>query len=217
MNIKTLLIALLSSLLYSASGQSNDPDGNYKRDVGFNTVFILQGVFNSNSTPFSLMYKKYTSDNRALRFGTSININLNRDNPSNNSTSNYSKTSYASISAAFGKEFQKLITTKWTWYYGGDLIPSFYSDEYLNYQNGNKYSENKTKSYGLSVRPFLGIRFALNPRLYLSAEANLSLGYTKGKVFQKYFDPENIVIDNDNTNYSVTASPASGIFIFYRF
>jgi hypothetical protein len=213
MNIKTLLTALLSSLLYPAFAQDSDPEENYKRDVGFNTAFILQGVFNSNSTPFSLMYKKYTSENRALRFGASINLNLNR---SNDSTSNSNQISSAALSLSLGKEFQKLITTKWVWYYGGDLIPSFSNYQSLSYQNGKKYYENKYTSYGINARPFVGIRFAINPRLYLSAEADLSLGYTKSKISQKFFSPENIV-DSENDNYSFRASPASGIFIFYRF
>jgi hypothetical protein len=215
MNIKILLLTLLNTLIISAFAQDNKSVDDYKRDVGFNTAFILQGVFNSNSTPFSLMYKKYTTRKQVWRFGTNLNVSINRDNYIN-STSFNPNNSFVYVSVSLGKEFQKRITTKWVWYYGGDLIPSFANNESTSYQNDNLFYQSNYKSYGISARPFLGIRFDINPRLYLSAEANLSLGYSKSKSRQEYFNPDNIVEGSTN-NYSLRASPASGLFLFYRF
>ena len=124
-------------------------------------------MFNSNQTPFSLMYKKYTSENRAIRLGASINTNWNKAHPSDSSYFNFTNVSnsYADVSLVIGKEIQKSISPKWIWYYGADLVPAFYLTKSTNYQSGIKLSENSYTSLGLSARPFLGIRFAINQRL----------------------------------------------------
>jgi hypothetical protein len=41
----------------------------YSRDIGFNTTFIFEGIFNSETTSFTLMYKKYVFESKSNRFG----------------------------------------------------------------------------------------------------------------------------------------------------
>lgn len=214
---QVLLIALLSAATFGFA-QTEQSEKTYKNDIGFNTVFILNGVFNSSQTPFSLMYKKYTSEKKALRIGTSINVDWNNPDISSgysNTTSYY--TSYANVSIMLGKEFQNSISSKWVWYYGADLVPSFTLTKSSVYYGVAKNQESDAKMYGLSVRPFLGIRFAINHRLYLSAEANLSAGYKRFVENQKYFNPDATDGHRSGDNIFFTMNPASGLFLYYRF
>jgi len=219
MKINYLILVASFCVATIAKAQTDPEKKSYKNDIGFNTVFILQGVFNSNQTPFSLMYKKYTSENSAIRFGASINANWNKARVNDTLYSNTinNTTSFANVSLAIGKEFQRPINTKWIWYFGGDLVPSFWTNKNVNYQSGIKSYEYSYKSYGLSARPFLGIRFAINDRLYLSAEANVSLGYNRNSTKQRFFNPNQQEGNTTIDNFAFSMSPASGLFLYYRF
>lgn len=188
----------------------------FRRDIGFNTTFILQGILQSGQTPFSLMFKKYTAENRAIRIGADVFFNLDNTDAYVGSTY-YFNTSAASLYLTIGKEFQKPIDKRWTWYYGGDVVPFFAMNNQDYYQGGNLSSETESNSAGVSLRPFLGIRFNLNPRLYLSAEANLGLQYAYRKNYIQYTGNAEPAVDNSNNNISFTMNPASGLFLYYRF
>ena len=161
------------------------------------------------------MYKHYTAENRAIRFGIDGVLNLN-NTTANSGSSFYNNSSYASFHFVVGKEFQKPIDKRWTWYYGGDIVPFFSFFNQDNFQNGSLSSNSESNSYGLGLRPFLGIRFNISPRLYLSAEANMLLQYAREKNYQKY-EGSDPYTDNMNNNISFSLSPATGLFLYYRF
>ena len=215
------LLVLSSLLLFCitfvfAQEQVNEAEKSLQHDIGFNTIFILQGIFQSNQTPFSLMYKKYISEKQAIRFGIDAFFNL--DNTSTfPGSSTYFNSSAASLSIAIGKEFQKPIDKRWTWYLGSDLVPFFSFNNQDMFQSGSLYSESESSSIGMSVRPFLGIRFNINPRLYLSAEANVGLQYSYTKNYINYIDNSEPYADTNGNNISLSMNPASGLFLYYRF
>lgn len=210
--ITTLAILMLSGILGFAQ-ENIQPS--YSRDIGFNTTFIFEGIFNSGSTPFTLMYKKYVSENKANRFGMDLSFALN-DTDSQGSLS-YGETSHATLRLNFGREIQRAITTKWVWFYGGDLVPfySFYDNE--NFQNDLLYSNDESSSLGLTLRPFLAIRFNITPRLYLSAEASLNLSYTLTEQLQEFPQANEVRRDTKMSNIAFNARAANGLFLFYRF
>ena len=205
----------------------------YRSDIGFNTNFVFSGIFNSggNGNPFDLMLKKQKTANTALRFGTSIY--LNNFNDLNYYNQNYSQYSNYNFSISLGKEFQKQINKHWIFYYGVDIAPFilFTQVEYYfkesNTPNLGYYLQNlnSTNIYGLKVIPFLGIRFNINERLYVATQANLFLSLNKKSVSQKSIDNSNSspgnynYYSNQKSFYESTVSitPASGIFFFYRF
>lgn len=169
--MKTKRVTLVSFVIlisFSCIAQEGEPT--YTKDVGFNTTFFLQGIFSSESTPFSLMYKKYISANKANRFGVDFFFNLN-DQDSNQGSASYSEYSNASIHLNFGREIQNPINLKWTWYYGGDLIPFYEFSNRDDFQNREIYFTYKTSGFGVTLRPFLAIRYNIDPRLYISASA----------------------------------------------
>ena len=89
--LTSFLFVLPAAYLFA---QDVETPPSFQKDIGFNTTFILQGIFNSGQTPFSLMYKKYTAENRAIRFGANVNLNLN-----DNSATAYSSSYYNSSTA----------------------------------------------------------------------------------------------------------------------
>ena len=52
---KFILSSLLMGLSYCFVDAQENPELKFKHDAGFNTSFILQGIFNSSQTPFSAM------------------------------------------------------------------------------------------------------------------------------------------------------------------
>ena len=68
------------------------------------------------------MYKSYRAENKALRFGLNAYIDLNKVDD-NIGSSQYNETTNVNASVSIGKEFQHSISNKWTFYFGGDLVP----------------------------------------------------------------------------------------------
>ncbi len=211
----TLCSIALSTIAFIATAQTASEEKKYSNDVGFNTTFLLNGVFNSGQTPFTLMYKKYKDNNNPLRFGVRLNANLSDINEKSQST--YSNQSNLNFSAVIGKEFQKEINQNWVWYFGGDIIPSF---QYYNseYSSSNSYKQTTTdKRVGLGFMPFLGIRFNINSRLYLSTEFSFgpTYSYTWSQIEEE--NPTNTIKDIETGNFNFSMNPAYGLFLYYRF
>ena len=201
-------------LCFALPSSSQDTLGlRIKSDIGFNTTFFLNNIFQSSSTPFSIMYKKYKSPYKAYRFG----IDANFATRNGSGTGNYSNITSYNVSVVFGKEKQNRIWKAWVCYYGLDFVPSVSQFKSANYTNDQKNQETEITSYGLTARPFLGIRFDINSRLYISTEANISLAFSHQKNLQKSFNPEQTNVDSSSNEGSLNLSPASGIFVYYRF
>ena len=114
-------------------------------------------------------------------------------------------------------ETQKRIDKRWVWYYGGDFVPYYTFVRQNNYSNGELFWENEFNEFGLGFRPFLGIRFDISPRLYLSAEANIILSYVRTKNYMAYVDDALPTTDTEGTHFVFSANPATGLFLYYRF
>ena len=212
------LITPFFFLLFVSCLQAQDVPASdtYKNDIGFNTTFALQGVFDSGQTPFSLMYKKYKAENKAWRLGLDTYLNLNKTD-SKTSTSNFSDNSSGYIGIVAGMERQNKIDKRWVWYYGGDVVPYYMFNDQNQYNNGELFWENEFKEFGLGFRPFLGIRFDISPRLYLSAEANILLSYARVKNYSGNVNDAIPYTDTEGTHFTFSANPASGLFLYYRF
>jgi hypothetical protein len=218
MKTKLLVTSLLVSCALCSFAQAQENETKtFKHDIGFNTAFILQGVFNTNSsTPFTLMYKTYQNDKKALRFGVggSFNVNDFNDKAVN---SNYYNNSNISINISVGKEFQQSISQKWMWYSGGDIVSSYYSATNDYFQDNLKIQTQRNYNLGIGIRPFIGIRFNINSRLYLSAEASLTSQYTFSSQYAKIVNSNTVTSDRKGSDVSTSLSPASGLFLYYRF
>jgi hypothetical protein len=196
----------------------------YRHDVGFNTNIIFQQIlpyYSPPVTPFTLMYKRYSSENTAWRYGLTVQLNLNNSRGTSTTTqapnSYYNVLNSVNVSFGVGREIQNHLTQKWVWYYGADLIPGYNyyrNDAYAPVQT--KTQSNYSKGCSIAARPFMGLRFDIHPRLYVSTEFSCNLTYANTKTTNQVFNPDSSS-ENSNKTFTLTVTPASAIFIFYRF
>lgn len=190
----------------------------YRKDIGFNTNILLSGILYSGGSPFDLLLKKQKTSNTALRFGAQIKLSNRADLYGYNLSNNVYSDNLISIS--IGKEVQKQITKYWVFYYGIDFAPYFKSSDQSYTSNSILQNQNKSSEYGLRFSPFLGLRFAINERLYVATETMLNASFGKRKATSKYYDPSTQNYSSNEKVFNLTnffITPASGIFIFYRF
>jgi hypothetical protein len=218
MKTKFTFVAFAISIVY-AFGQDEKKEPSH--DIGFNTNIVFNGIFNSNNnSSYNFIYKVQKTPTKANRY--SLNFSINMDNWPNLSSYGYGYTSSnVFIAPTIGKEWQAKVAQRWIWYYGFDLGPTYS----INYREENIIDNDAAiqriydnRSYGASILPFLGIRFAISEKLYLSAEANMNFAYS-------YFLNKNTTISagvknetsGSSTNFRARTGAATGIFVFYRF
>ena len=213
-----ILITPFLLLLFVSYLQAQDAPvpASYKNDIGFNTTFALQGVVDAGQTPFSLMYKKYRTQDIAWRLGIDTYVSISNTD-SKTSTSSFVENSAGYVGTVIGMERQNKIDKRWVWYYGGDVVPYFSFNVQDNFINGELTYESEYKEFGLGLRPFLGIRFDISPRLYLSAEANILLSYARVKNYGANINDPVPFNDTEGSRLNFSANPASGLFLYYRF
>ena len=198
----------------TTSHAQENSQGSFTRDIGFNTTFILEGLLNAEESPFSIMYKKYVTQNKANRFGIDVSVNISETDGS--ATGAYSENSHLSIRLNIGREVQEPINEKWVWFYGGDLIPFYSSSNRRYFQDVQETSIIESSGFGIALRPFIGIRYNINRRIYLSAEASINVSYIRRFSFTEYPQTGIIADDSAGNNFSIAAHPANGLFLFYR-
>lgn len=195
--------------------QSTDPV-KPKQEIGFNTNFLLYGLLDSEGSPFDLMYKKQRSETTAMRWGLSFYISKSFSPSSYQS--NYSTDDNYSVSISFGKEFQKHFAARWIFYYGFDLLPEYGRSSSENISNQITTNTYQNYRYGVSLQPFLGLRFVINQRLYISTESPLQLSYRFNKANWFYFNGIDATrFTKKEPTFTMSILPASGINAFYRF
>lgn len=209
-----IAFAILSSYAF-CQDEKKEPS----HDIGFNTNIVFNGIFNSNNnSSYNFIYKVQKTPTRANRY--SLNFSINLDNWPNLSGYDYTSNNVF-IAPTIGKEWQTKVAQRWIWYYGLDLGPTYS----ISYQENNSINNNVVnqniydrRSYGASILPFLGIRFAISEKLYLSAEANMNFAYS-------YLLNKNTTISvgvknetsGSSMNFRARTGAATGIFVFYRF
>jgi hypothetical protein len=207
---KLMLLISICILTKSVVAQTDKPT-EFKRHFGFNTNIVFNTIFQSGTSPFTLLYKKQVKENQALRLGASVNINIDDGKRNNGVQIN----NFVSIQLTLGKEFQRELTKHWMWYGGGDIIPSYsYSYQQTAQTINGPDIKNTQISSGLGLRPFLGLRFNINPRLYLATEASLNLSYSNYSTTSSDGVKTN---ESSGNRFNLGSSPAGGLFLFYLF
>lgn len=228
--MKKSILFILSLFIVHVCHSQDLPDlKKYKSDIGFNTNSIFAGIFNSNSSngsaPFDLLYKRQKNDHMANRFGLQLNIR-NNSKPSFTSSGSTNQTIYYQYSSYYGsisigREIQKQITKMWIFYGGADFAVNFQSSANSNYSNDNILQQQNTHNrYGVRFSPFLGIRLAINDRLYLTTETMLQATFAKLKSTSKSYQPTTFdysTIEQKSNESNLYVTPATGISVFYRF
>ncbi|MBY0435622.1 MAG: hypothetical protein K2U26_16095, partial [Cyclobacteriaceae bacterium] len=150
----------------------------------------------------------FNQKNRKLKNGD-IKMSFSKLPISNTKQSNSNTVSrtFSNFQLTIGKEFQKKLVKHWMWYGGGDIVGTYTKS------TGDIPIQENT-SYGAILRPFLGVRFNINSRLYISTEASINLVYTTAKGSQIQ---NGVTTEISGDGFSFGASAATGIFFFYRF
>jgi hypothetical protein len=195
--------------------QSDVPVSN-KNHIGFNTAIIINNLFNGEATPFTLMYKHQNGDKKALRMGLGLAISRNNETPDPTYPGFFSASSYSDADVNIGYEWLSPITEKWVWYKGADLFFRYYTSQVETYDDGQPYTTSDESTVGGSINPFLGIRFNIGPKLYLSTEVSLQAAYYNVESTFENFS-QSTVSTSEGGKFQVTLRPATGIFFFYRF
>ena len=214
--MKTRIFTLLVAAISFNVSVAQDETQKTKNDIGFNTNFVLNGNLNSSGAPFVFMYKRQLDDNKALRYGLSLNIRLS--SPSGTLVNGSDQSSYIA-NPSFGKEWQSTLSKRWIWYRGMDIRGTIYQNRYSFYSNSSLANEQERLEYGISFAPLIGVRFAITSRLYAATEANLSIGYNFEKITSKSFVNGNQTSSEEFSNnlFNVGTVSAFGIFLFYGF
>jgi hypothetical protein len=211
------VLTIVISFLFTAGFSQELPDlSKYSKDIGFNSSILLNGLVYSGGSPFDLMLKKQKTANTATRLGLSLNASLSTS--SNLGTSYHQWDNYA-IELSFGKEKQNQLTKHWIFYYGGDAVPFYRFNQQRYYASNQLQYKYNDSDLGLRLSPFMGIRFQITERLYISTEAALWISYSRKKLHNKNYSNGTTTSESTNefNNVRFQAIPASGIFLFYRF
>jgi hypothetical protein len=211
----TLFLCFVFSL---TSGQELPDLTKYKHDIGFNTTMLLNGILYSATSPFDIMYKRQKSSNTALRVGGSVYVNTNLTTWS--VTPNYEKRQNYSGSLTLGKEKQNQLSKKWIFNYGADMGIFYEQSNQEAYYNSVLAYRSVNLTAGGIAAPFLGIRFHIHEKLYLSTEASLRISYGRELTQWETFNTDGSLATERKegfNNLTLQVQPAAGIFVFYRF
>lgn len=214
---KAILIVLLALLYANPAVAQTD---SLRREIGFSTQIIFDNIFESSGSPAELMLKKRKGENSWMRYGIRAYYSSNESVDFNNSSSQSS----FSLSPSVGIEKRVDLSSSWQFLYGGDASIS-YSYLERDHKNINRNDasewlrEYESTTYGGMLRPFLGISYFITPRLYVATEASIQLSLSKVQHWGNDVDYNNIAIQysEDTWNKAVVMSPASAIFVYYRF
>lgn len=218
MSTKNLITCLVILSCFNAWSQTTDDSKKLTKDLGFNTNIVFNSILNSTQAPVSLLFKTYSSDDTAWRFGTTLGFLVSSPASGTSSASTFTFARNYNISLVIGKEFQEKLTEHWVWYYGADIVPGYVSnttDTYLPFNQ--KTRTTTTTSATFAARPFLGARFNIGQRLYLSTEFSASLTYRRDTIFDKNVLANQVNADTNSSTFSLAFAPATSLFLFYRF
>jgi hypothetical protein len=215
--MKTYLLVFSLLLSVTLFAQTPDAEPEFKHDIGINTFIVLNGILESSQTPFSLMYKTYTSPNKATRLGIDLNVALSSSKREQDFNNRDQRQDYVNVSLVIGREFQRNIAKKWIVYYGGDLVPYYGFNSITREEDGRETYNNDSRTYSLNARPFLGIRVNVAPMLYLSVEASAYLGYSYSKTSETSYNAPVTESEDRHQGVSLGTNRVTGIYLYYRF
>jgi hypothetical protein len=187
-----LLPILVSAQLNDSSSQNIK---RFQHQVGINaTSFLLQFLSFNNSninnpqqffTPASVDYKFFKNKPGGnSRIGGRFGLGFTQSNQSENPSSDFTtKQKVSNLSARAGVEIQQKIITRWTVYYGLDLIYQTNDREVsTTFSNGQEFFSTTTmeNNTGSGAGPVLGVQFNINKKLSLSTET--ALYYLEGHI-----------------------------------
>lgn len=228
------------------SQDATDEKAKLKNEIAIDASPVL-GAFVRNISQPGIVYRRHFS-NSALR--TKFNFNIDRQISNNSSFDNsyFSYNAYGpqspvtnsySFDYSIGIQNSNMISEKWKFYYGLDLISGYnlteinrsssyerlnYTDQTLVEEKSSQKDKNTTIYGGAS--PILGFTFQVKERLSISLESTLALAFYSTNVeslrMRKYRDSNTESIHHSSNNNSFNnlrarLIPVNNFLISYHF
>jgi hypothetical protein len=198
-----ILVSLFCAILTNSKAQSDS----LNHEIGFSTEFIFDQIFNSEGGPFDFMVKtRQPNSNIWKRYGLSTSYSFYNEHDEEENQSQ-------SIVPSFGLERRSDITPKLFVNYGADIAFSYFKSI-----NKNIYPDFDTKmirnSIGGKLRPFIGLSFKIQERLYINTEASANLSGSRSFIKAKSYDTttnQAETWESDAISFNFKLAPASAI------
>lgn len=223
--ISLVLVCLLTFPVCSQDESSAFDSMTYRHHVGTNTELIFGSLVERTYFPFQLFYKYQLKQNKALRLQIDTRFSIKGENPPLNGGI-ITETRSGNGGISYGYEWQNYFSKRWAFYYGGDIrlgISGTAIEAKPNLVNSSSPNIVNSFSYSIRAKPFIGIRFNINSRLYLASEASLALTYFRSTFKNKLYnnDGTNLILISEQKSktydFDIEGYPFSGIYVFYLF
>lgn len=228
-----ITLAFFCLVLFASKSYAQSVE--HKNEVGFNVQSLIGSLLGSDQPPFEFMYKKSISPSaNYLRLGLrgSFNFQENPYEPDDYFSQGGDDYSNSSLNLGLILGYEKRLTiadSKWWVNFGADVIPEYrsftrnqFDYDYLSQgEESITRIEERSKELGATIRPFLGLAFDINSRLYLATEASFN-----GQLLYGQRESENFVngtlepgsyIERDYKRGNVFFKPATSLFVYYKF
>ena len=195
LTVRLLLLASLAAPAAPAAAQPPPPAPAdtarfYRHHLGLTASPQLDQFFKVNrSLPVGLLYKREFKLGRLMRLGIQLTQNSNnRLDGATNPAPAYVNNNFAfNVAVSAGREYSRTLSRHWTVTSGADLVAGygyarFHSEGAVNAYSGELARRERTDTdhfYSLALAPFVGVRYSLHRKIYVAAEATVSLAYRR--------------------------------------
>lgn len=206
---------------------SEDPVILGRYQIGINSQFAIDGLLEQNiRTPVEILVRRQTGTGAVRVRISGISNHSRTEDPD---ILNIVATHQSTLGLALGYEWHRKLKRNWSWYYGLELegsriwdnskAESLYQDqstleEYIR----EEITKRRTNSIGLL--PFIGFKYRIIPRLYVSTEIKMLVYHKslKNRRDTDYFRLDGSFQSNsygrqDIKNQSIIFQPYTGILI----
>ena len=159
----------------------------YKHHLGLTASPVLDHFFTANrSLPVGLLYKRQTTAHWATRYGLvgSYRYDSFTDNNPLPTSNDDRSTSLFSVGLYIGREYSRAFSRRWSGIAGLDLGVSYARGVFksTSFVSANPFLTQtnvwaRSNEYSAQVRPFVALRFYVQPQLYVSAESAFQVYY----------------------------------------
>ncbi len=195
--------------------------------VGINLQSGLETLISPNTSSIDLILRKQVGKYNALRYGLSVVANAYNTIYEDSSAA---VNTYA-VGLSLGYEWQTLISHRWKLYYGADIGIGRELDSRKENSRVYRYLSDDdlftdinysiTRAH-LNLLPFVGFRYNITPRMFLSTELMLVGQYSRTKVTYDQIQRSSTSlfgasIQATEHQFFANFQPYSGIFFHYIF
>ena len=175
------------------------------------------GGGNTSLSPYLVTFKKLDETGTGLRMGAGISFDTEKNKEKDGSTTTVDGSFFNSnINFRIGKEWQRSLSEKWSWYYGLDAISAVGYRNVKSKQNDNEKTTNSVQG-GLGGGPVVGLQFMFNKRIGIYTEGSIYFGAAYTHLKNTFGDTGQEDEKETNFRTGLDFNLPSNIYLFIRF